>query len=150
MRLLHAAALLSLILTGAIFGFFYAWVCSTMWGLDQTDPVVAITAMQAMNASVRNLAFLPAFFFTAPVLLITATLAWWQQRRVSAGFFLAAGMVYGLGGFLLTALINVPLNDALAQVSPANVADAGAIWREYSGNWQFWNTVRTINSGLAL
>ena len=51
---------LALGLSAAIFGFFYAWVCSTMWGLDQTDPVVAITAMQAMNASVRNAVFAPA------------------------------------------------------------------------------------------
>ena len=40
----------SLLFCGAIFGFFYAWVCSTMWGLDSADPRVAIAAMQAMNA----------------------------------------------------------------------------------------------------
>jgi hypothetical protein len=26
------SAYVSVILTAAIFGFFYAWVCSTMWG----------------------------------------------------------------------------------------------------------------------
>ncbi|WP_312895093.1 MULTISPECIES: hypothetical protein [Rhizobium] len=25
----------SVVFSGAIFGFFYAWVCSTMWGLDR-------------------------------------------------------------------------------------------------------------------
>ncbi|CAH2407557.1 hypothetical protein MES5069_60169 [Mesorhizobium escarrei] len=34
----------SIVFCGAIFGFFYAWVCSTMWGLDQTDPRVTIVA----------------------------------------------------------------------------------------------------------
>ena len=58
------AALTSLLFLGAIFGFFYAWVCSTMWGLDAADPRVAISAMQAMNASVRNAVFFPAFFLT--------------------------------------------------------------------------------------
>lgn len=43
--LLFPLSMLSLLLTGAIFGFFYAWVCSTMWGLDQIDPNVAIEAM---------------------------------------------------------------------------------------------------------
>ncbi len=43
--LLYAFAFLSLILSGAIFGFFYAWICSTMWGLDAADPVIAIKAM---------------------------------------------------------------------------------------------------------
>ncbi|GAB5461946.1 hypothetical protein [Hoeflea alexandrii] len=56
------APLLSLLLTAAIFGFFYAWVCSTMWGLDAADPSVAIQAMQAMNASVRNAVFIPPSF----------------------------------------------------------------------------------------
>ena len=51
------AGLLSVVFSGAIFGFFYAWVCSTMWGLDATDPRVAIQAMQAMNGSVRNAVF---------------------------------------------------------------------------------------------
>lgn len=31
---LIAFGYLSLLATGAIFGFFYAWVCSMMWGLD--------------------------------------------------------------------------------------------------------------------
>jgi uncharacterized membrane protein len=70
------AAALGLILNGAIFGFFYAWVCSTMWGLDMADPSVAIAAMQVMNASVRNAVFAPAFFGTPVVLLATA----WPAR----------------------------------------------------------------------
>lgn len=41
-------ALLSLLFSGAMFGFFFAWVCSTLWGLDAADPNVAIAAMQAM------------------------------------------------------------------------------------------------------
>jgi hypothetical protein len=63
-RLLVALSIASIVFCGAIFGFFYAWVCSTMWGLDQADPRVAIAAMKAMNASVRNAVFFPAFFLT--------------------------------------------------------------------------------------
>lgn len=64
-----------LLSAAAIFGFFYAWVCSTMWGLDQVSSRVAIEAMQAMNASVRNAVFAPAFFGTGPILPLTALLA---------------------------------------------------------------------------
>lgn len=67
-RLALPVTLIATLLSGAIFGFFYAWVCSTMWGLDAADPRVAISAMQAMNASVRNIVFAPAFFGT-PVAL---------------------------------------------------------------------------------
>ena len=72
---LRLISLLSLLLCGAIFGFFYAWVCSILWGLDQIDPNTAITAMQAMNASVRNVVFAPAFFATPVVMLAGALLA---------------------------------------------------------------------------
>jgi len=51
---IKALAFLSLILSAAIFGFFFAWVCSTMWGLDALDPRVAITAMQGMNVYISQ------------------------------------------------------------------------------------------------
>lgn len=61
-RALSVTALTTLLLSGAVFGSFYAWFCSTMWGLDAADPAVASAAMQAMNASVRNAMLFPAFF----------------------------------------------------------------------------------------
>ena len=75
---------LSLLLSGAIFGFFYAWVCSTMWGLDAADPRIAIAAMQAMNASVRNIVFFPAFFLTPAFLALTAVLLQHSLQRPAA------------------------------------------------------------------
>ena len=52
-----------------------------MWGLDDADPRVAIAAMQAMNGSVRNAVFFPAFFLTPVVLGLAAALAWRERRR---------------------------------------------------------------------
>ncbi|HPZ49823.1 MAG TPA: hypothetical protein PLA44_08195 [Propionibacteriaceae bacterium] len=46
-------AWVGVLFAGAIFGFFYAWVCSTMWGLDEADPRVAIAAMQALAGEER-------------------------------------------------------------------------------------------------
>jgi hypothetical protein len=86
--------LVSLLFTAAIFGFFYAWVCSTMWGLDAADPAVATQAMQAMNASVRNAVFFPAFFLTPVVLALTSGLLFRaHQRGAAACFGLAAGVL---------------------------------------------------------
>lgn len=148
---LTALALLSLLLVGAISGFFYAWICSTMWGLDAADPAIAIAAMQAMNASVRNAVFAPAFFGTPVVLIVSALVAWAQRRRRSAGAFLGAGLVYLLGGLVLTIAVNVPMNEALALVEiPDDTAAAQEIWREYSGSWQVWNIARSLASGVAL
>jgi uncharacterized membrane protein len=144
-------ALVSLILSGAIFGFFYAWVCSTMWGLDAAAPDVAIQAMQAMNASVRNPVFAPAFFGTPVVLSITAWLAFRLGRAKSGFYFAAAALIYLLGGLVLTLTVSVPLNESLARVVvPLDLAAAKLIWLDYSISWQFWNVARTMASAIAL
>lgn len=148
---LYLFSLLSLLSSGAIFGFFHAWVCSTMWGLDAADPAIAIAAMQAMNASVRNAVFAPAFFGTPLVLVATAMLAWFCRLKVAALIFTMAGALYLFGGMILTMTVNVPMNEALAAVSiPADAAEARRIWQGYSEPWQFWNAVRTVVSGVTL
>lgn len=144
-------AILSTLLCGAIFGFFYAWVCSTMWGLDAADPRVAIQAMQAMNASVRNGVFAPAFFGTPIALLITAGLAFALGKRGSGLAFAAAGLVYFFGGFLLTVLVHIPMNEALALIEvPDNVEEAHQIWQSYSPRWQVFNILRTMACAVSL
>lgn len=150
-RICLAAAGLSVLLSGAIFGFFYAWVCSTMWGLDAADPRVAIAAMQAMNGSVRNAVFAPAFFGTPVVLGLTGLLALRLGARGAAVAFLAGGLLYFLGGLVLTMRLNVPMNQALALVRvPDSLEEARAIWQAYSPDWQLYNQIRTVVSGLTL
>jgi uncharacterized membrane protein len=144
------SAYVSLVFTGAIFGFFYAWVCSTMWGLDDADPRVAIAAMQAMNDSVQNAVFFPAFFLTPAVLVVTALVVR-RWRRAATGWFLAAAVVYALGAMLLTLAVNVPMNDDLAATTIPTSADAAQeVWDDYSQPWQTWNLVRTVFSGVSL
>ena len=143
--------LISLLLCAALFGFFYAWVCSTMWGLDAADPRVAIAAMQAMNASVRNAVFAPAFFGTPVVLLITTLVLAATAQRGAMAWFAAATLLYALLGVILTMAVNVPMNEALAQiVVPDDIDTARAIWFDYSPDWQFWNQIRTIATGAAV
>ncbi len=142
-------AFLSLLSSAAIFGFFYAWVCSTMWGLDAAPPEVAIHAMQAMNASVRNAVFAPAFFGTPFVLFVTAWLA--RANVTAAVAFSVGGVVYLLGGMILTIMVNVPMNEALAAVELTGApGQAESIWAAYSPRWQLFNVIRTISSGVAL
>lgn len=145
------SAIISVVFTGAIFGFFYAWICSTMWGLDNGDPRIAIAAMQAMNASVRNIVFAPAFFGTGPVLIVTALIKFKAGERFSGICFALAGAVYLIFAMGLTMAINVPMNEALALVSiPEDINAARLLWQDYSQPWQMWNVTRTIASGIAL
>lgn len=149
-KLTNLMILTSLLLSAAIFGFFYAWVCSTMWGLDAADPRTAIRAMQAMNASVRNAVFFPAFFLTPLFLGITAWVLLRQHLKKAALFFALSAGVYFFLGLLLTMTVNVPMNEALAVLDvPADVAAAREIWQAYSPKWQFWNQTRTVASGVS-
>lgn len=148
---LFLGAGVALILNGAIFGFFYAWVCSTMWGLDKADPSVAIAAMQAMNASVRNAVFAPAFFGAPVVLLVTCWIAYRTGRRAAAAAFGGACAVYLFGGLIVTVLVNLPMNQTLADIRlPLDPEEAQAIWLGYSVPWQNWNIARASFSGMAL
>ena len=148
---LFGVAMVGLVLAGAIFGFFYAWVCSTMWGLDQADPRVAIAAMQAMNASVRNAVFAPAFFATPWVLIAAGLMAWGTGRGTAALVFVLAGIVYLAGVQILTIMVNVAMNEQLAKVVvPEERAAAEVIWQDYSPRWQMFNQARTVVSGLTL
>lgn len=148
---IDALAVASVVFAGAIFGFFYAWICSTMWGLDAADPRIAIASMQAMNASVRNFAFAPAFFGTPFVLMLTAFFAWRARATPAAILFASGGLSYLAFGMILTMTINVPMNLALANVViPDEIEAARDIWTAYSGDWQFWNMARTLASGLSL
>ena len=149
-RLALPLSFVSLILTGAIFGFFYAWIVSTMWGLDAADPRIAMAAMQAMNASVRNAWFAPAFFAT-PFVLFLAALAALGRDRAAALALAVAGVLYLAGGLILTATVNVPMNEALgAMTVPDDIGQAAEIWQAYSPRWQVFNQIRTAVSGLSL
>ena len=150
-RFVLPSATVSILFSGAIFGFFFAWICSTMWGLDTLAPNAAIDAMNAMNISVRNAVFMPAFFLTPVVLAVSAAVSWAARARWSAGLFATGAAVYVAGAFVPTALINVPMNDALKLVeTPLDPAQAQAIWDAYSPKWQFANIARTIVAGVTL
>lgn len=149
--LLYCTTFASLLLTGAVFGFFYAFYCSVMWGLDASPPDAAIAAMQGINREVRNAAFFPAFFLPPVFLAAGAILSWTLKNRSGGLAFGLAALVYLGGGLILTMAVNVPMNEAFALVSiPANEAEAQLIWNAYSQPWQFWNAVRTGFSGAAL
>lgn len=143
----QAMGVVPVVFAGAAFGFFYAWVCSTLWGLDTLAPQAAIDAMNAMNESVRNPVFFAGFFLTPVVALVWGALLLWSGRRRAAIVAGVAAVVYVLGVVLLTNSFNLPLNDWLATVE---VDDPAEVWSSYSGRWQVWNLVRTVVSGVVL
>lgn len=141
---------LSLVLLGLMAGFFYAYSVSVMPGFDQIAASEAIRAMQAINVEIHNPVFFVTFFLT-PVVCLIAAAALWSGRRKRAALILAiAAIVYVLGAMVPTALVNVPLNRALAAVDTGAAVDAAAIWADFLARWDWWNVFRTVGSTLAL
>jgi uncharacterized membrane protein len=145
------ALTLATLTTGLIAGFFYAYACSVTLGHALLPDGQYIEAMQAINATVRNGVFALSFFGAALSLLLA--LAAHAPRPRSRRFLLVALAVvlYIGGGFMVTFLVNVPMNEELARVSMSELGPAALaqIREEYEGPWNFWNGVRTVFSSLA-
>lgn len=149
---MSAAQLLTLpplLLIGLMAGFFYAFSVCVLPGLDRIAPSAAIEAMQGINEAVQNPVFFITFFLTPVAAAISALVLWRSGSTAAALWIAGGGVTYLLGAFLLTAQINVPMNNALALVDP-EASNAETIWREYSQRWTFWNTMRTTASTLAM
>jgi uncharacterized membrane protein len=65
--------------------------------------------------------------------------SWHEPRAV---YLLAGSLLYLVGTVGVTMSFNVPLNNALAAVSPDN-PEGARLWRHYLARWTAWNHVRT-------
>jgi uncharacterized membrane protein len=142
--------ILATLTTGLISGFFYAYACSVTLGLALLPDEQYIEAMKAINATVRNGVF--AFSFFGAVVSLLSALAVHAPQLRSRRFVLIAlaTVLYIGGGFMVTFLVNVPMNEELARVGEVGRAALTQIRADYEGPWNFWNGVRTVFSSLAL
>ena len=141
---------LATLTTGLVAGVFYAYAVSVSLGLAAQPDASYVATMQAINTRIQNPAFLASFFGAA--LLLLAALAVHIPRPRSGRFRLVAlaCALYIGGGFLLTAFVNVPLNEELARVAEgASSGELAGARAAYEGPWNFWNAVRTFFSSLA-
>lgn len=145
-----AATFGAVLVSGGVFGFFYAWSFTVMRGLGRTDPVAAIEAMQAVNASIVTGSFALIFFGTPAITAGGGGLAWLAGERAAAAWLGVATVAYMLGCFAVTVAANIPMNDALARLDARAEADPAAAWAAYAGPWTAWNHVRTAACGATL
>ena len=135
--------------TGLIAGFFYAYACSVTLGLARLPDEQYVEAMQAINATVRNGVFAFSFFGAVLSLLVALAVHAPQLRSRSFALVALAAALYIGGGFMVTFLVNVPMNEELARVGNAAPAALAAVRADYEGPWNFWNGVRTVFSSIA-
>jgi uncharacterized membrane protein len=141
---------IAIILSGLMAGFFWAWDVAVMQGLTKVEPQVAIAAMQAINANIRNLPFGLGFFGTEVALVVAALLAFVSRTALWPTWSLVgAALVYFLGVVLVTLARNAPLNELLSNAR-AGIGDPGAIWADYAVPWLGWNRLRILAAVVVL
>lgn len=126
---------------GLVGGVFFAFSTFVMAALGRLPPQQGVDAMNAINVTVINPAFMAAFMGTALICLVLAVGAAFQLDQAHNQLILAASLLYLFGCFGVTMAFNVPLNDRLAAVGPAQAAD---LWSIYRRDWTLWNHVRTV------
>jgi uncharacterized membrane protein len=144
-------AVLSLVLTAAVSGVFFAYSNSVVPGLDAVRPEQAITAMNSMNRKIINPLFLTSFL-GPPVAAALAGILILVDGATTAGLlYLAAAVVYLAGCVAPTAAVNVPLNNGLdTGTIPTDPDEVTRTWQDYSGRWKAWNHGRAAGSLVAV
>ncbi|WP_395846195.1 DUF1772 domain-containing protein [Cystobacter fuscus] len=130
---------------GLMAGLFFTFSTFVMRALSRLPPGEGMAAMQAINSAILNPLFFTLFFGTAAVCLwaVVASLLRWHHEGSACR--LAGGALYLVGGLLVTAVFNVPMNEKLA-ATPSSSPEAAALWSSYLTNWTAWNHVRTVAS----
>lgn len=134
--------------TGALFGFYFTLSVSIMPGLDLTDPYVAITANQDIGRATQQSWFFVALLGT-PIVLITGIALHWKISKIRNWLVLSA--MGWIAMMVVTLSFNVPLNQVLdgLTIMPDQV-DLAEQWAAYAVDWQRWNWLRVLTSGVSL
>jgi uncharacterized membrane protein len=119
-----------------------------MTALSRIDQASGVAAMNSINTVILRSLFMPLFFGTTIAALILAAVALFRWGTPGAPSMLVGGAAYVLGMFVVTMLLNVPLNGALQAAEPS-IADAATTWARYLREWTRWNHVRTVASTVA-
>jgi len=135
---------------GLMAGVFLLYAHTVMPGLRSTDDRTFVGAFQAIDRAIINPLFLATFL--APLVFTGLAVVLHLRRDARAALpWIVAGLVLYLAVFLITVIVNVPLNDGIkAAGDPDRIADLGAVRAQFhEATWVRWNLVRAVLSTSA-
>ena len=130
--------------SGLMAGTYFAFSSFIMQSLSALDGVEGMRAMNAINEVILRSLFMPLFFASAVFALVLVGGGLWTWGEPNSLWATAAGSIYVIGMFGVTAVFNVPLNNALAIAE--NNSNAEQVWTQYLTVWTRWNSVRAVTS----
>ncbi|WIX99804.1 DUF1772 domain-containing protein [Amycolatopsis mongoliensis] len=126
----------ALVAAGLIAGLFYAYACSVMPGIGRGDDKTFVEAMRGINIAIVNPVFMLTFL-GAPLLAGVAMFLDPGPRP-----WVIAGFVFLLAMIVITAVVNIPLNNALE----SGGEDYAAVRAAFETVWVRWNILRAVVS----
>ena len=147
-QLVFVLTMCAAVCTALLAGNFFAFSAFFLRALGGLTAERGIVAMQATVAAIKAPAFLVLFLGTALLCLAIGTMTIFTWREAYAHYAFAGAALFLIGGFGVTMLRSVPLNNALLAASP-DADGARDQWRRYRLIWMRWNHVRAITTLLA-
>lgn len=129
-------------------GLYFAFSSAIMPALSKLEPAQGILAMQSINRTILNPLFLLLFVGLAALCALLVIFSLGKLPALSAILMVVGAVIYIVGSLVVTAIINVPLNDTLAALAPSAAMSADW-WANYLKNWTAWNHIRTAASVTA-
>ncbi|WP_347921861.1 anthrone oxygenase family protein [Pontimicrobium sp. SW4] len=143
--------LLAILITGLSAGLFYAWKISVIPGLKNISDRSYLGTMQSINRAILNPEFYIIFFGAILFLILSAYFQFKVSIDNSFWLITAAILFYGIGTIGVTAFGNVPMNESLdlVDLTKLNVEELRLTRLHYEGQWNQFNTIRTVFSVLS-
>ena len=139
-RLTGPMLIAATITTGLVAGLLFGFACAVMPGLRRVDDAAFVAVMQSINRRILGGWFLLCFV-GAPLLTVAALVV--DSSAIVPGCWpIATAVALTALSYLITAAVNVPLNNAL-DASTADPAQARAL---FEGRWVRWHIARTLAS----
>jgi uncharacterized membrane protein len=140
--LLPGATVVAAVGSGLMAGLFFAFSVAVMPGLRRLRPEVGAAGMQAINRAILNPVFGMVFGGTPVLCVLLAATAPFSAQS-GAGWIVAGAVLHVVGSFVLTMVVNVPLNNRLDAADADSPAGA-EVWSDYLVRWTAWNHLRTV------
>lgn len=122
-------------------GTFYAFACAIRPGFRSLGDLEYVSAFRRINAAILNPGFLLVFLLT-PVGSLACAFALFRSWQESWLLVAAAGL--SVAGFLITVIVNVPLNRLLATRAVEAPWQQRRARRQFQGPWNRWNILRML------
>ena len=132
---------------GLVAGVFALYAHTIMPGLHKTDDRTFVAAFQQIDRAIVNPWFMATAFVGALIFTLAAGIA---NRGTSALPWIAAAFGLYLVAVIVTAAVNVPLNDAIKAAGDPNHIDVTQVRAQFhETRWAIWNLLRVATTTSA-